>query len=432
MGLVLNNSFGMGKLVMLQQLGRSTITVRPHASRSQTGYFRGAAASFRLSPRMQLTAFASYRPQDATLNDDGTAATLLADGYHRTQTEMDKKDNTHATDAGARVLYRDGAFHAGATAVYTHFDRELRPNTATLYRRHYAQGNDFLNVSADYGYLHHRFSLNGETAMNRDGALATINSLNANVSDQLSVMLLQRFYSYSYTALYARSLSEGGRVQNESGVYLGLTWRPSPALKLQAYTDYAYFAWARYQVSQSSHAWDNLVTATYSRQLWSLTGRYRLHLRQKDNETKTALDNLTEHRFRLAFSRLELGRLSTTTQTDAIVANSEWGYMLTQTVNARWPSLLLNVGVGYFHTTGYDSRLYVYERGPLYSFSFPAYYGEGLRLHLMSKVNVSRRLSLTAKLGYTRYFDRSTIGSGLQQIDGPSQTDLDLQARWKF
>ena len=51
--------------------------------------------------------------------------------------------------------------------------------------------------------------------------------------------------------------------------------------------------------------------------------------------------------------------------------------MLTQTVNARWPALLLNVGGGYFHTTGYDSRLYTYERGPLYSFSFPAYYGEG-------------------------------------------------------
>lgn len=432
MGLVLNNSFGMGKLVMLQQLGRSTNTVRPHASRSQSGYFRGIAATVSLSPHCRLTAFASYRPQDATLNDDGTAATLLADGYHRTQTEMDKKDNTHATDAGARVFYRDGAFHAGATAVYTHFDRELRPNTATLYRRHYAQGNDFLNVSADYGYLHHRFSLNGETAMNRDGALATINSLNANVSDQLSVMLLQRFYSYSYTALYARSLSEGGRVQNESGVYLGLTWKPTPSLRLQAYTDYAYFAWARYQVSKPSHAWDNLVTAAYSRQLWSLTGRYRLHFRQKDNEAKTALDNLTEHRFRLAFSRLELGRLSTTTQTDAIVADSEWGYMLTQTVNARWPSLLLNVGGGYFHTTGYDSRLYVYERGPLYSFSFPAYYGEGLRLHLLAQVSVSHNLSLTAKIGYTHYYDRSTIGSGLQQIDGSSQTDLDLQARWKF
>jgi hypothetical protein len=289
-----------------------------------------------------------------------------------------------------------------------------------------------MNISADYGYLHHRFRLNGETAINRAGALATINSLNASVGDQLSLMLLHRFYSYRYTALYARSLSEGGRVQNENGVYLGLTWKPSPQLSLQAYTDYAYFAWARSQASLSSSAWDNLVTAVYSRQTWSLTGRYRLHLKQKDNETKTALDNLSEHRFRLAFSRLELGPLSTTTQTDGIVAGSDWGYMLTQTVNARWPALLLNVGGGYFHTTGYDSRLYTYERGPLYSFSFPAYYGEGFRLHLLAQVKLGGSLSLTAKLGYTRYSDRSTIGSGLQQIDGPSQTDLDLQARWKF
>lgn len=432
MGLVLNNSFAMGKLVALQQLGRSTNTVRPHASRSQSGYFRGAAATVSLSQHSQLTVFASYRPQDATLNADGTAATLLADGYHRTQTEIDKKNNTHATDAGARFLYRSGPLHAGATLVYTHFDRELRPNTAILYRRHYAQGNDFMNVSADYGYLHHHLRLNGETAINRAGALATINSLNASVGDQLSLMLLHRFYSYRYTALYARSLSEGGRVQNENGVYLGLTWKPSPHLSLQAYTDYAYFAWARSQASLSSSAWDNLVTAVYSRQTWSLTGRYRLHLKQKDNETKTALDNLSEHRFRLAFSRLELGPLSATTQTDGIVAGSDWGYMLTQTVNARWPALLLNVGGGYFHTTGYDSRLYTYERGPLYSFSFPAYYGEGFRLHLLAQVKLGGSLSLTAKLGYTRYSDRSTIGSGLQQIDGPSQTDLDLQARWKF
>ena len=63
MGLVLNNSFAMGKLVALQQLGRSTNTVRPHASRSQSGYFRGAAATVSLSQHSQFTAFASYRPQ---------------------------------------------------------------------------------------------------------------------------------------------------------------------------------------------------------------------------------------------------------------------------------------------------------------------------------------------------------------------------------
>ena len=436
MGLVLNNSFGMGKLFVLQQLGRSTNTVRPHASRSQTGCFRGAAATARLSSSWQLTVFASYRQQDATLNDDGTAATLLTDGYHRTETEMSKKDNTHAIDAGTRLLYRSAAFHAGATAVYTHFDRDLQPQTATLYRRYYAQGNDFLNASVDYGYLHHRFNLSGETAVNRDGALATVNSVSVALNGDVSVMALQRFYSYRYTALYARSLSEGGRVQNESGVYLGLTWCPSPALKLQAYTDYAYFPWARYQVSQSSRAWDNLLTATYSRQRWSLTGRYRLHLRQKDNEAKTALDNQTEHRGRLSFTRRDLGRFSCTTQADAVVTDASgerhWGYMLSEAVSGQWDTFKLATVAGYFRTTDYDSRLYVYERGPLYSFSVPAYFGEGLRLHLMVQTNINRHLSLTAKLGYTHYFDRSTIGSNLQQINGSSQTDLDLQARWKF
>jgi hypothetical protein len=60
------------------------------------------------------------------------------------------------------------------------------------------------------------------------------------------------------------------------------------------------------------------------------------------------------------------------------------------------------------------------------------YYGKGLRLALIARANVGRWLQIDAKVGFTRYFDRSVIGSGLQQIDGSSLTDLDLQARWRF
>ena len=379
MGLVLNNSFGMGKLATLQQLGRSTNTVRPHSSRSQTDYMQGAAATFNLSPRWQLTAFLSYRPLDATLNDDGSIRTIVTGGYHRTPTEIEKKNNSHATDGGTHIAYRRGGLHAGATAVYTHLDRDLSPDTRTLYRRYNAQGNNFLNLSADYGYLHPRFALNGETAMNRDGAIATINSLSVEVSDELSLMLMQRFYSYRYTALYARSLSEGGHVQNESGYYFGLTWNPSPRLSVRAYTDYAYFAWARYQVSQPSHSWDNLLNATYSRGEWSITARYRLHLRQKDDDSKTALVNTTEHRGRIAVI-WQHKTFSAATQADGVSTGShDRGYSLSETVGWNIRRLKLNVNAGYFHTDSYDSRIYTYERGPLYTFSFPSFYGEGMR-----------------------------------------------------
>ena len=431
MGLVLNNSFGLGKLAMLQQLGRNTNIVRPHSSRSQSGFFQGAAATVSLSTQWRLTAFLSYRPLDATLNDDGTISTIVTGGYHRTPTEMEKKNNSHAADAGTHIGYRQGGLHAGATVLYTHFDRQLCPNTKTLYRRYNAQGSNFVNVSADYGYLHPRFALNGEAAVNRDGALATINSLSLQAADGLTVMLLQRFFSYRYTALYARTMTEGGHVQNESAVYLGATWKPRPDLQLQAYTDYAYFAWARYQVSQASHAWDNLLSATYSRGTWTLTGRYRLHLRQRDNETKTALTDYTEHRGRLSLTQGS-ARLTATTQADAVSTGDDWGYMLSETVGRQWHKLKASAGCGYFNTTGYASRLYVYERSPLYAFSFPAYYGEGMRLMLMVQSSPVSRLTLTAKLGLTRYFDRSTIGTGLQLIDSSMQTDLDLQLRWKF
>ena len=133
MGLVVNNSFGLGKLAMLQQLGRNTNTIRPHSSRSQSGYMQGAAATLRLSPHWQLTGALSYRPIDATLNDDGTARTIVTDGYHRTATEMEKKNNTHATDAMAHIGYRQGGLHAGATALYTRLDRDLLPDAAALY-----------------------------------------------------------------------------------------------------------------------------------------------------------------------------------------------------------------------------------------------------------------------------------------------------------
>ena len=70
--------------------------------------------------------------------------------------------------------------------------------------------------------------------------------------------------------------------------------------------------------------------------------------------------------------------------------------------------------------------------GPLYTYAMSTFYGEGIRYWLMARVQPWGNLTLTAKLGVTDYFDRSTIGSSYQQIDASAQTDLDIQIRWKF
>ena len=443
MGLILNNSFGLGKVSMLQNMGRPTSTVRAHSSRSSDGYLQGAAATVNITKGLTATGFISYRAMDATLNSDGTAATILTSGYHRTETELEKKNNLKNTTLGGNVRYQANGYHAGFNLVGTHLNRELKPNTSVLYRQHYAQGYDFLNMSADYGYVHHRFSVNGETALNRNGSLATINSLSLQLGGEWSLMALYRFYSFRYTSLYANSYSDGGSVQNESGIYLGATWQPSLSWKLMTYTDFAYFPWAKYQVSQSSHSWDNLLQLSYTKNRWTFGGRYRLRILQKDNEDKTALISRTEHRGRLSAeysqesqtpNNKRLGWSSRTQIDFGFTSFNEYekGLTISETLGFTYRWLRLNGGMGWFQTDSYDSRVYLYELGPLYSYSVTQFSGEGIRYWLMARANIGSHLMLTAKLGTTNYFDRSTIGSSYQQIKASSQTDLDVQLRWRL
>ena len=61
----------------------------------------------------------------------------------------------------------------------------------------------------------------------------------------------------------------------------------------------------------------------------------------------------------------------------------------------------------------------------------------GLKIDPMDKFNHQLNTPniepmLTAKWAVTDYFDRSIIGSSYQQIDASSQSDFDVQLRWKF
>jgi hypothetical protein len=423
MGLLMNTGFHLGKLATLQSLGRSTHLLTAHASRSSSGYLRGAAATIQLSPRCHLTAFASHRPIDATLAADGSARTLLTDGYHRTPTEVAKKHNTQETDLGFSGGWRKGTLYVNANMLYTHLNRKYAD-----------EGQDFLNASLDYGYNSYRFSLAGETAVNRNGALAMIHSLGYHLSEQLSLTAIHRFYDQRYTALHARSFSEGSSVQNEHGLYLGTTWKPSWSWVIQGYVDYAHFSGPRYQATTASDAFDGLLSARYDRKKWSIDSRLRFHIRQRDNDNKTHLVNRTESRLRLGCNYVLLPELTLRSQADAVsvawMGQQKKGLMLSQQASWQWHWLQVKARCGWFRTDDYDSRIYQYESSLRYDYSYPMFYGHGLRYAVMAHATPSNHLSLTAKIGVTNYFDRSIISSGLQQVNASSMADLLLQVRY--
>ena len=436
MGLIMNGAFAMGKTMMLQSAMRSSADIRAYSSRSVANYLQGAALTMRLSDHWRTTVFGSYRPLDATLNDDGTVRTLLTSGYHRLPAEMDKKHNTYRWDAGGSVGWHGKKVYVNGNFVYSHFDRTLDPDReGAPFRRYQAAGATFANMSVDYGYTGDNISLAGEAAINRHGHLALLHRATWHPATSLTFSAIHRYYDKQYTALHARSFSEGGKVQNEHGMYVGMEWRPSWRFLLKVYADYAHFAWARYQVSASSDAFDTKVACEWKSNNWMLDGYYRLHLTQRDNAEKTTLYNRYNHRLRLRLSRAIGSWLSWQTQFDGTsvsIHQQYWGYMGSQQLTWKRSTFRLSGRMGYFHTNSYESRLYQYEPSLRYDFYFPAFYGEGIRYSFLASATIANRLMLTAKLGVTDYFDRSKIGSGKQEICHSSQPDLQLQMEWKF
>ena len=435
MGLVVNNDYGFGKQASLATLGRTTGHIRSHSSRSEGNYLQGMAATVNVAKGLDASAFASYRYIDVTPTKNKKAIkTLLKTGYHRTITELQHKHNALQGVAGANLNYARNGFHIGMTALYTGFNNELQPDTAQHYKLFSAQGKQFYNVGLDYGYLSRRITFAGETAIDKNQALATINMITLKLWSRIDFVAIQRFYSYRYQALLGRSFSEGGHINNESGLYLGANWQPARNWLVTAYTDYAYFALPRYRVSTSSFSWDNMFTANYTRGISTWMARYRFRLKQENATGSHKIINKKENRVRLAYA-LNTDNWHAKIQADGVLSLGnamQRGWMTT--INGGWQSAKIKIDavVGYFNTNSFDSRIYTYERGLRYNFSFPSFFGQGYRTALIGKQALNSHILLLVKLGYTHHFSIPKNKDNAKTNTQKHQADADLQLIWKF
>ncbi len=424
MGLILNNDFSFGKLAVLSSLGRNSNTIRVHSSRLSDNYLQGMAATVQVLPHLDVTGFISYRTIDATLKDGGIK-TIVTTGLHRTAKEMEKKNATSTFLVGGNLNYKYQGFHVGTTAFYTSFSKPLLPDKKQVYKRFAPTGNRFWNASIDYGYLSHRWLLQGETATGDCGVVATVNTLSYLFSENFSLMGLYRFYPYRYYSLYANSFSESSDVQDEQGVYGGVNWSPSSRWNVTGYMDFAYFVWPKYGTNKTTQCWDGLLNVTFRpHEALVLGGRYRYKDKQGGVTQRARLYG--------AFSNQTW---NARTQCDASFVRKQSmsrGWMVSQVLGYSKEWLRLNAHVGYFHTDDFNSRVYSNETGMLYTMSFGSYFGHGIRYALLARADVGKHLIVISKLGVTDYFDRNQISSGLQQINKSSQADLEVQVKLKW
>jgi hypothetical protein len=440
-GLILNNDFPGSKSWSIDNVARRTTGPKRHFSTTEYGFFRGGAAMFEFN-NVSLTAFYSNRLIDTNISDSGEITSFKTDGLHRTPLEISKKKNTREQVIGTNINYRYNRFQTGISGVYHIYNKMYNP-VLRDYNKYYLRDQSNLNASIDYSYQLPGFILAGETAIAKNGAVATINSLQYRPVTDISFTLLYRKYPITYNALHAQAFSEGSRVQNENGIFIATAFKPVKRLTVNSYLDLVRFPWKKYGVNGPSKAMDLYFKSSYTFSEHSyIEARYKFKRKEKnlDNpelEEKSVLPYIT-NKLRLRYSQENSSGWNFRSTVDfaryyAKYQSHERGVMISQNIGFRGgKGINVDSYLAWFNSDTYNSRLYSYERNILSTFYMPSFYGKGIRLALSAKFEITPQLTLSAKAGYTNYFNRDIIGSGTEQINGNSRTDLYTYLRWRF
>ena len=441
-GLVMNTDFSMGKSATLSTLGNKARGIKKHSSTDEYNYFQGIAGSIRITKRLTADAFYSYRKMDGIV-DNQLITSIKEDGYHRIPRDYEKKNTFSNQLIGSNIHYNGKNFESGLTAVYNVFNKVLN-TTPRAYNKYYPRGRDFFNAGINYKLFWKKFTLQGETAMDKNGKIATMNMLRYSPKESFQLVVMNRFYDLAYQSIYARSIGEGSMVQNESGFYIGLETSFLRYFKLSTYGDLFYFPWKKYQLSKNgTKGFDGVVQLSYSPgyQL-DMFIRYRYKNKHKDftpdDGEKVTLPYIQQKwKYQLNYSPINELMLKTTVD---YVRNGHQnkevsqGILLGQSIGYRFCKipLQLDAGGAWFSTDDYASRISMYEKGLLYSFSIPSFYGKGERFTFNARYEWGKHIILQAKYALTHYRDREVISSGLEEIKGSMKTDLYMQVRLKF
>ncbi len=446
-GLVFWSGMSFGKSSDAMSIRKNAQGILPYTSAAENRFMRGAAATLAWGS-LELSAFWSGAGKDAnvlardSLTQQVLSVTSLGQsGLHRTAAELQDKDAVKETILGANLSWRRNNMQLGITGYSLQLDAELQRNLS-FYNQFDLNQRSSYNLGIDYSFLLRNFYFFGETALSANGGFATLNGLMASLGPMLSFSVMHRKFSRDYQSLYASSFGENSRVANEQGWFMGLTLFISAAWKLSAYADHFSFPWMKYRTYMPSRGYDYLAQLEYSpsRQVQILL-RYRTRNKPLNSARQTGVFSLDEvvrdnYRLHLAYSISTTLTLRSRIETTgfAFAAKREKGFLAYQDILFRSLSSpwALTFRYALFDTDGFDSRIYAYENDVLYAFSFPFYADKGSRIYLVGRYRLSHHVDLYARLAHTRYTNRKTSGSGMDEINGPARTEIKAQIRIKF
>lgn len=456
-GLVMSAGFFVGKgAETVNTAKRSFNGIRPYTSALETGFLRGAAATISLG-RFDITPFYSYRKLDGnvinnpnTENDiaagdfTATASSILVSGFHRTQSELERKNTITENIAGNYVQYStpDKSLKLGVYGLYQHFNPPIQ-RSVTIQNQFYFNGVDDYFLGADGSYVWKNFNFFGEFARNRVGGTAGMAGLVSSLHPMVDFAFLARNYTRDFYSFYGNAFGEASVNRNESGMYWGLKITPSRKFNVAAYYDRFHFPWLTTRSDAPINGHEYLLRANYKpTKKITVYGQWRHETKPINAIEYTTPIDYTEHTYRnnwLFNIDYKADQLVSTksrvvfTEFNQKGRTPAYGFVIFQDlefdIDKKWR---ISGRFALFDATDYNTRVYVYEKNVLWAFALPVYYGQGVRQYLMVQYKITRNLDIWARVARFDYRNVTRISSGVNEIAGNSKTDVTLQIKYDF
>jgi hypothetical protein len=448
-GLILQNNFGAGKSALVMNIKANSKTLKPYSSVNESNYFRGAAIELTPHPSLKTTLFVSQKYIDGSIENDTTdnsgfesISSIIRSGLHRTESEMANKNSTTQSNYGFKTSWTYNRLRLGVQYVGYQFSNSF-PTSEQLYRKFAFQGSKLNNASIDYNYNISNLNIFGEIARSDNGAIAQNHGVLIPMHKRIDLAMHYRNYSQDYTVLEGNALSEGTQPINEIGTYIGIETRPHNNFKLSGYFDMWRHPWLRYRVDAPSQGREVLVRADYTiKRKFNAYLQYRIerkpiNVTTSDNKLDVVSD-YTSKRMRAHLSTKVNKELEISSRAEATWftkgTSSTKGFLVYQDFKYKPIDFPVDVTMRYcmFDTDNFDTRIYAYENDLLYEFSFPFFSGSGTRAYAHIRYNVARGLMVEGRYAITKFDRLNVIGSGNDQINGNTRSDLKVQLKYSF
>lgn len=432
-GLILGGGFSPGKTIIGSNTSNIETMIHEHTSTGESMFYRGIAASA-LIGTIKISAFVSADLYDASCNSDSTFQSINNTGYHRTERELDFKDNLRETSCGLTAWTGFGNFKIGAAMQYYCYDKTFVPrlDISTLNMRSEKYGTAF---SLAYRYANSAIHFDGETALDAANNIATINILEISAWQPITLCAMYRNYSAKYLAPKSSAYSQASSVRAEEGIYAGLKWDAASWCQLQIWTDVYSLKWPTYTCNMPADGTENMAQASLS-----VGSRHTVLIRYKYKNTQQigGYDStLTSGYLKISneYSPMSYLKLTATAQWSRYKEGSSlWhGYLVYQNIQWNPKQLPFAISARYaLFSSPYNARIYANESDVIGSMSIPGYYYDGARYYIMASCKLFNKLTLQLKLSQWKYFDRTTISSGATQIDGSHKSEINFYIKYNL